>query len=131
MGAVSVIVIGPEPSLIDFSDPAYSAFPGLNVDKVRAGLRADEERLTGLGYDAEFCLIDFGETAEAVVRDRLNAKRFDCVVIGAGVRMVAQNTALFEKLIDVVREYAPQAKLCFNTKPTDTAEAVQRWFRAT
>jgi hypothetical protein len=34
---------------------------------------------------------------------------------------------LFEKLINVVHECAPHAMLCFNTKPTDTAEAVLRW----
>jgi hypothetical protein len=31
---------------------------------------------------------------------------------------------LFEKLINMVHEHAPQAKLCFNTKPSGTAQAV-------
>jgi len=34
---------------------------------------------------------------------------------------------LFEKLINVVHEHAPQAKLSFNQLPADVAEAVQRW----
>src|SRR3974377_2398908 len=34
---------------------------------------------------------------------------------------------LFEKLINVVHKHAPQAKLCFNTLPSDTAAAVKRW----
>jgi len=34
---------------------------------------------------------------------------------------------LFEKLINLVHEHAPGAKICFNTTPADTAEAVQRW----
>jgi hypothetical protein len=34
---------------------------------------------------------------------------------------------LFEKLINVVHANAPQAKMGFNTKPGDTAEAVLRW----
>jgi len=33
---------------------------------------------------------------------------------------------LFEKLINV-HENAPQAKLCFNQLPHDTADAVKRW----
>lgn len=123
----SVLVIGLEPTLIDFSAPDFAAFPGLNAAKVMAGLTAAEEGLAQLGYDVELCLTDFGETAEATVRDRLEKKRFDCVLIGAGVRTVAGNLLLFEKLINVVHTYAPQAKLCFNTKPTDTVEAVQRW----
>jgi hypothetical protein len=49
------------------------------------------------------------------------------VLIGAGIRAMPGNFLLFEKLINVVHANAPQAKLCFNTRPTDTAEAVMRW----
>ena len=73
------------------------------------------------------CLTDFGETAEAVVEGVLKQKQFDCILIGAGVRGVPSNFLLFEKLINVVHEHAAQAKLCFNTLPSDTAEAVKRW----
>jgi hypothetical protein len=73
------------------------------------------------------CLTDFGETAEAVVRGQLKQKLFDCVLIGAGIRMMPSQFLLFEKLVNVVHEHAPQAKLCFNTKPSDMAEAVRRW----
>ncbi|MBG6076336.1 hypothetical protein [Polaromonas sp. CG_9.11] len=123
----SVLVIGLQPTLIDFSDPDYAAYPGMDAAKVLAGLKASEDSLTDRGYDVQMCLTDFGETAEAVVRDQLEQKRFDCILIGAGVRTIAGNFLLFEKLINVVHAHAPQAKLCFNTKPTDTAEAVQRW----
>jgi len=34
---------------------------------------------------------------------------------------------LFEKLINVVHAQAPDAKICFNTTPADTSEAVRRW----
>jgi len=123
----SVLIVGLEPSLIDFTDPNYAAFPGMTADKVMAGLAADREKLNTLGYDAHLCLTDFGQTAEGVVSARLKQKRFDCVMIGAGVRTISSNFILFEKLINVVHEHAPGAKLCFNTKPTDTAEAVRRW----
>ena len=123
----SVLVIGLQPTLIDFSNPDYAAYPGMNAAKVLAGLNASEESLTDLGYDVRMCLTDFGETAEAVVRDQLEQKRFDCVLIGAGLRTIPGNFLLFERLLNVVHAHAPQAKLCFNTKPTDTAEAAQRW----
>ncbi len=123
----SVLIIGLQPTLIDFSAPDYAAFPGLDAAKVLASLKADGDRLNSLGYDVQMCLTDFGETAESVVLEQLKKKQFDCILIGAGVRTVAKNFILFEKLINVVHEHAPQAKLCFNTKPTDTAEAVQRW----
>ena len=118
----SVLVIGFEPTLLD-----YTTIPDLDAAKVMSGLKADETRLRNLGYDVELCLHDLGETAETVVRDRLRQKQFDCIVIGAGVRTIPKYFILFEKLINVVHEHAPRAKLCFNTKPSDTAEAVQRW----
>jgi len=127
MSKPAVLLLGIEPTLIDFSDPAYGAFPGMTAEKVLAGLDKDIGVLNGLGYAAELCLVDFGETAEAVLRQRLESRPYDCILIGAGVRLVPPNTPLFEKLVNVVHERAGQAKLCFNTNPTDSADAVRRW----
>ena len=123
----SVLSVGLIPTIINYADPAYAAFPGMTAEKVQGGLDKDIDVLTKLGYDAELCLTDFGETAEAVVREKLTQKRYDCVLIGAGVRTIGKNFLLFEKLLNVVHAHAPQAKLCFNTGPFDSAEAVQRW----
>jgi hypothetical protein len=123
--AKSVLVIGLDPELIDFSQLGYA--PGMNTTKVLAGLKSSEAELAGLGYSVELCLTDFGETAEAVVQARLRQKRFDCVLIGAGLRANPSNFILFERLINVVHEHGPQAKICFNTLPSDTAAAVKRW----
>ena len=122
-----VLSVGLEPSLINFTDPAYAAFPGMTAEKVMAGLNRDVETLNGLGYSASLCLVDFGETAEAVLKANLSKAAYDCIVIGAGVRLIAQNTDLFEKLVNVIHKNAPDAKLCFNTRPDDTADAIQRW----
>jgi DNA-binding LacI/PurR family transcriptional regulator len=124
-GKKSVLVIGLDPTLIDFSQPGYA--PGMDATKVLTGLKSSEDELTHLGYSVQMCLTDFGETAEEVVRSQLKQKRFDCILIGAGVRTNPSNFLLFEKLVNVVHEHAPQAKLCFNTLPSDTAAAVQRW----
>jgi DNA-binding LacI/PurR family transcriptional regulator len=121
----SVLVVGLDPTLIDFSKPGYP--PGMNATKVFAGMKSSEDELTRLGYAVQTCLTDFGETAEAVVQSQLEQKRVDCVMIGAGVRTNPSNLILFEKLINVVHEHAPQAKLCFNQLPSDIAEAVKRW----
>ena len=123
----SVLLIGFDPALLDFSSPEFAAFPGLDAAKVLKALNADEARLKELGCDVEMCLIDLGETAETVVRERLGRKQFDCILIGAGVRTIPSHFILFERLINLLHAHAPQAKLCFNTNPGDTAEAVQRW----
>jgi DNA-binding LacI/PurR family transcriptional regulator len=124
-GEKSVLVIGLDPTLVDFSKPGYAV--GMDAAKVLAGLKSSEDELTRLGYSVQMCLTDFGETAEAVVRSQLERKRFDCILIGAGVRTNPSNFILFEKLINVVHEHAPRARLCFNTMPSDTAAAVERW----
>ena len=121
----TVLLIGLDPALIDFSQPGYP--PGMSAEKVMAGLKASEDELSRRGYSVEMCLTDFGATAEAGVEKALKRKAFDCVMIGAGVRIVPSNFLLFEKLINVVHEHATQARICFNTLPSDTAAAVMRW----
>jgi hypothetical protein len=122
-----VLIIGLEPTLVDFAAPELAGLPRLTPELVRSALRADQASLDALGYQAEVCLTDLGETAEAVVRDKLQQGAFACVVIGAGVRTLPRHFLLFEKLINVVHEHAPEARICFNTRPDDTAAAVQRW----
>ena len=123
----SALIIGIDPALIDFSSPDFAAAPGMNAAKVMAGLNAAVEGMRAIGYDAHLCLTDFGQTAGAVVTAQLQRRQFDCVLIGAGVRVAPSNFILFEKLINVVHEHAPRSKICFNTKPSDTLEALQRW----
>lgn len=73
------------------------------------------------------CFVDRGETAQATVSAALSATRYDVVLIGAGVRADPDNFLLFEKLVNVAHRLAPHAPICFNTGPTDSVAAVQRW----
>ena len=123
----SALIIGLNPALIDFSSPDFATFPGMTTEKVLAGLALAEEGLKALSYDAHHCLTDLSQTAEAVVTAQLQRRHFDCILIGTGVRAVSSNFILFEKLINVVHEHAPRSKICFNTKPSLTLEALQRW----
>lgn len=121
-GGKRVLMLGLEPSLVDFHH-----FPGLDAGKVIEGLRAESEKLSALGYQVQTRLVDLGETAEAVVSRALTESEFDCVMIGAGIRTAPTHFLLFERLINVVHRHAPSARICFNTKPGDSADAVQRW----
>jgi hypothetical protein len=118
-----VLMLGLDPKVVDYTHLAVK----LDEATLRAGLAADEKRLRDLGYDAKWLLLDRGETAEAVVAAALKEKTFDCVLVGAGIRTVSPMFLLFEKLINVVHEGAPHAKICFNTVPEDSAVSVQRW----
>ena len=117
-----VLAIGIDPAFVDFS-----AFPGASPELFRNYFDAQVERLRSLGYDAGSCLIDLGDTAEVVVARALRSKQLDCVVIGAGLRQPPERLHLFETVLNLVHALAPNARICFNTNPADTAEAVQRW----
>ncbi len=122
MDTKNVLLIGLDPGVVN-----YERWPGLTAEKLEAGLRRDEATLNDAGYDAQICFIDHGETAEAVIKATLAQTDFACILIGAGVRTDNEEFILFEKLINVVHEHAPAAKICFNTGPTDSVDAVQRW----
>ena len=102
--------------------------PELTPAKVRAAVEAESAKLETLGYSVKSLLVDDGKTAEAVLTDALTTSRYDCIMIGAGLRAVPSYLLLFEKLINVVHRHAPAStKLCFNSNPSDTVEAVGRW----
>ncbi len=124
----TIALVGLDPYRIDFSDPAYAPFAHLGADATQAGLDRDVLQLRELGFDAELVLtVNDPAVASVDIIKALQAKAWDCVLIGAGVRTIVKNFLLFEVLVNLVHEHAPQAKICFNTKPDDSAAAVERW----
>ena len=125
MARARILLVGLDPDIVDYSK---SPVPGLTAAKVRSAVEVDSAKLEALGYSVKSLSVDDGETAEAVLTDTLAAGEYDCIMIGAGLRIVPPYFLLFEKLINVVhRHAAATTKLCFNSHPADTAEAVKRW----
>jgi hypothetical protein len=125
MAKKKVLGIGIDPKLIDSN---LATTTGWDANRVKLAVQDANKRLTELGYEVQNCLTDLGETAESVVSDTLSRENFDFIMIGAGVRLVPQHTVLFEKIINAVHQKAaPSSKICFNTNPGDTVEAVIRW----
>ncbi|MDQ3047779.1 MAG: hypothetical protein M3R27_09545 [Bacteroidota bacterium] len=122
-----ILLIGIDPSLIDFTAPEFSAFPGMTSEIVSAGVKGAVQQLIEMGYDAELCWTDFGDTAISVINSMLTKNSFDGVLIGAGIRIPPPQLLLFEKMINEIHEHAPGAKIIFNTNPKDSIEAVKRW----
>ena len=121
-GKKAVVLVGWDPDVVD-----YQKWPELTPEKLRAVLEGDRNKLISLGYEADWLFIDSADTASDVVADALKRKSYDCVLIGAGVRADQDHLLVFERLVNAVHHHAPQASICFNTDPSDTAEAVQRW----
>jgi hypothetical protein len=125
MAKKKILLLGIDPKFIDVN---LATSTGWGANRVKAVAQEENNKLTDLGYEPQICFIDLGETAESVVSGRLSRENFDCIMIGAGVRLVPQHTVLFEKIINAVHQKAsPSSKICFNTNPGDSAEAVLRW----
>jgi hypothetical protein len=121
----SVLALGLDPNVVD-----AQAVSGLAPDLIRAFIDTQLDRIRACGYDVESCLVDGGDTAESVLTHHLRTRTFDCVMIGAGLR-APERLLLFENLLNVVHALAPAARICFNTSPADSVDAVQRWLGPT
>jgi hypothetical protein len=123
-----ILFVGLEPEAVDFSDPALP--PGFNAEKIHAGIAVAMGQIAERGWQADLCLIRPDETAGATVEHQLSSKVYDCVVIGAGVRLPPKNLLLLEVLVNAVLKAGPGTAIAFNTRPEDSADAAARWVRA-
>jgi GrpB-like predicted nucleotidyltransferase (UPF0157 family) len=115
-----VLVIGLDPYRV----------PGpWDPEPVAAGIEVGRARFAEHGVGAEFCLLglDGSDDVDAVVTEALRARRWECVVVGGGVR---NQPELLERVVDRVRRHAPRAAIAFNATPADTFEAAARWLDA-
>lgn len=112
--------------LIGF-DP--SAVPGVDAGMVNTAIAIGQQRFDEAGIPAEMCLIKPDATAEPQIVAHLTAREYACVVIGGGLRKPDQAVELLERVIHLIREHAPGAAIAFNTNPTTSFDAAQRWLR--
>lgn len=121
-----VLLIGIKPEAVDFSDPDLP--PGLNAEKIAAGIEATLADMKARGWEAGFCSILTDDSVEATIAECLSEK-WDCVVIGGGIRIPASGLQLFERVINAVHLGAPGTPIAFNTTPNDSGDAAARWIK--
>ena len=125
---VTAIQIGLDPDVIDCSSPDFAQFPGLSTEKLRAANDENVAALRAAGYHVDNCLIDFGDAGADIARQWLQAKRYDAVLIGAGVRLVAGNTLLFESIVNAAHIAQPGCRFVFNRAAVATPDDIRRWY---
>jgi hypothetical protein len=123
-----VLFIGQQPETVDFTDPMLP--PGTTAEKIHAGIALALKQMAERGWRADLCLIQPDETAGPEVERTLTAQAYDCVVIGAGIRLPPHSLSMFEAVINAVHRAAPGAVIAFNTRPGDSADAAARWLQA-
>ena len=125
MANKNVLIIGEDPALIDFDAP--DAPKDMSAEKVMAGLNGSVTRLQSAGHDAELLLTRNADSIEAQVRDALQGKNFDVIVVGTALRTLPLMAEQFERLMNVLSDRSPQSKLAFNSLPHDSDTAALRW----
>jgi len=97
------------------------------ADAIEIGMTALADR----GFNAEACLVglDGSDDVEARVTVALQARPWDCVVVGGGIREPEEQLELFESIINLICRHAPQAAIAFNHTPHDLADAAARGLR--
>jgi hypothetical protein len=123
-----VLLVGQEPETVDYSDPALPR--GMDAKKIQAGIELCLKQMTDRGWQADVCLIQPNAAAVQAVERQLGAAMYDCVVIGAGLRLPPKNLLLFETVVNTVHKAAPNTAIAFNTVPQDSADAAARWLPA-
>jgi len=123
-----VLLLGYDPETVDFSDPALP--PGMTVEKVHAGIAVALKQFAARGWEGDVGFIRPDESAGPATERLLASKKYDCVIVGAGVRLPTRGLALFEIVINAIRKAAPGVAIAFNTRPDDSADAAARWLEA-
>lgn len=125
---VTAIQIGLHPDSVDYESADFAQFKALTRESLT---KANADNVTVLrlaGYEVDNCLIQTGEAGVEKARAWLSAKRYDAVLIGAGVRLAACNTLLFEAIVNAAHSANPDCRFVFNYSPTSTPDDIRRWY---
>lgn len=117
-----VLVIGLDPHRV----------PGpWDPEPVASAIEIGMAELANHGVEAEACVVglDGSEDIDARISAALLTRRWDCVVVGGGIRKSEELLELFESIVNLVRRHAPRAEIAFNSSPDDILDAVVRRFR--
>jgi hypothetical protein len=120
-----ILIIGEDPDSIDPADHP----PGVTADGIRAALDDARATLLSKGHAADILLTTSADRIAGELAEAVRGQRYDVLVIGAGLRVLPPMAGHFERLMNAIREHAPDSRLAFNTKPDDTAEAAERQLR--
>src|SRR3546814_10209857 len=88
-----ILFVGQKTETVDFSDPAIP--PGFDAAKINAGIEIAVAAITERGWKADLCMIPPDERAGPMLEEQLASARYDCVVIGAGLRLPPKSLSLF------------------------------------
>jgi hypothetical protein len=98
-------------------------------EPVARGIEAGLAKFAEHDVGVRTCLIglDGGDDVEELVATALRSHPWECVTVGGGLRHTDDQVELLEQVINLIRRYAPDAAIAFNSAPSTTYEAAARW----
>lgn len=122
----AVLCVGINPAKRDTEETKSAGLPEVLLGMVNKQI----EDAKNAGYDLhmKFIAPDEMEAEVPRVSDLLKERAWDGFIIGGGIRKEFPLTVYFERLVNAGREIRPEAKMGFNTTPTDIVITIQRMF---
>ncbi|KAF2833560.1 hypothetical protein CC86DRAFT_451213 [Ophiobolus disseminans] len=96
--------------------------------EIKSKIELDNERIKSAGYDVTLKYLTPAETEAGLewLEATLKNEKFQGVLLGSGLRLVPDQTMLFEKTMDIVRRGAPDSVFMFNDGPGGNYDAILR-----
>ena len=102
-------------------------------DAIRTSVLESLAKLNEAGFPSEGFHADPDDLTDTLSRlaTAIRCRHWDGIAVGWGPRGFVQNTVLFEKIVNLVKDIAPHARLIFPESPELLFDAVLRSYSKT
>lgn len=96
--------------------------------EIESKIHRDHERILAAGYDGHLFYVEADDVQAGLdyIEAFLKAGDTKGVMIGTGLRLIPEQTAVFEKVVDVARRTSPGSVFMFNDGPGGNYDAIMR-----
>lgn len=119
----------PDPQILVLGIDPRRMGGGFDPAPVAQAIETGMAKFAEQGIGAQSCLfgIDGSDNPEELATAALTAQAWKCVIIGVGLRKADNELLLFERMVNLVHQHAPDAAIAFNTTLPEFYQAAARW----
>ena len=119
----------PDPQVLVIGIDPHRMGGGFDPEPIAQTIEAGMAKFTEHGVGAESCLfgIDGSDNPEELATAALQTRPWKCVIVGVGLRKADNELLLFERIVNLIRQHAPDAAIAFNATLPEFYEAAARW----
>lgn len=99
--------------------------------EIKAKIDADIENIRAAGFNVDLKYMsdaspEATQDSLDLLRSTIREQKFDGIMVGTGLRLIPQQTKLWEDVMNVIREESPQSVFMYNDGPGGNFRALQR-----